>query len=69
MQADVDALTQVTDVGPVVAGHIRQFFANPDQLHWVQDLIEQGIAWESARQQYQMPWPARPGSSVAPWTA
>ena len=48
MQADVDALTQVTDVGPVVAGHIRQFFANPDQLHWVQDLIEQGIAWESA---------------------
>lgn len=48
MQADVDALTQVTDVGPVVAGHIRQFFANPDQLHWVQDLIDQGIAWESA---------------------
>ena len=48
MQADVDALTQVTDVGPVVGGHIRQFFANPDQLHWVQDLIEQGIAWESA---------------------
>lgn len=48
MQADVDALTQVTDVGPVVAGHIHQFFANPDQLHWVQDLIEQGIRWESA---------------------
>jgi DNA ligase (NAD+) len=48
MQADVDALTQVTDVGPVVAGHIQQFFANPDQLHWVQDLIDQGIAWESA---------------------
>ena len=32
----------------MVAGHIRQFFANPDQLHWVQDLIDQGIAWESA---------------------
>ena len=48
MQADVDALTQVTDVGPVVAGHIQQFFANPDQLHWVQDLIDQGLAWESA---------------------
>ena len=48
MQADVDALTQVTDVGPVVAGHIRQFFANPDQRHWVQDLIDQGIVWESA---------------------
>ena len=48
MQADVDALTQVTDVGPVVAGHIQQFFANPDQRHWVQDLIDQGIVWESA---------------------
>lgn len=48
MQADVDALTQVTDVGPVVAGHIRQFFANPDQRHWVQDLIDQGIVWESS---------------------
>ena len=48
MQADVDALTQVTDVGPVVADHIRQFFANPDQRRWVQDLIDQGIVWESA---------------------
>ena len=48
MQADVDALTQVTDVGPVVADHIRQFFANPDQRRWVQDLIDRGIVWESA---------------------
>ena len=48
MQADVDALTQVTDVGPVVAEHIRQFFANPDQRHWVQDLIDQGITWQAA---------------------
>ena len=48
IQADVDALTQVTDVGPVVAEHIRQFFANPDQRHWVQDLIDQGITWQAA---------------------
>lgn len=48
MHADSERLMQVSDVGPIVAAHIQQFFANPDQREWVQDLLAQGIQWQSA---------------------
>ena len=48
MAADVERLQEVTDVGPVVAQHIHQFFSQPDQRAWVEDLLAQGIHWQAA---------------------
>jgi DNA ligase (NAD+) len=45
MQADIDALQQVDDVGPVVAENIVQFFAQERNRDIVQNLIKQGIHW------------------------
>lgn len=47
-QASLETLQQVTDVGPIVAGHIHDFFANPEQTQWVDDLLAQGIVWADA---------------------
>ncbi len=45
--ADIDALQQVEDVGPVVAANLVQFFDQQQNLDIVQGLIEQGIHWPS----------------------
>ncbi|MCH8177181.1 MAG: NAD-dependent DNA ligase LigA [Proteobacteria bacterium] len=45
MQADIDTLQQVDDVGPVVAENIVQFFAQERNRDIVQNLIKQGIHW------------------------
>ena len=45
--ADIEALQQVEDVGPVVAANVIQFFNQQQNLEIVQDLIEQGIHWPS----------------------
>ncbi|WP_459617603.1 NAD-dependent DNA ligase LigA [Bordetella sp. 2513F-2] len=43
MDADEDALLGVPDVGPVVAGSIRRFFAEPHNREIVRQLAEQGV--------------------------
>ena len=43
--ASVDQLLEVPDIGPVVAGHIRAFFDNPDNLAVVSQLVDAGIHW------------------------
>jgi len=45
MHASVDELTAVNDVGPVVAQHVADFFANSDNCAVVQQLLDAGIRW------------------------
>ncbi len=45
--ADIEALQQVDDVGPVVAQNVVQFFNQAQNLEIVQDLVKQGIHWPS----------------------
>ncbi|MGM0703009.1 MAG: NAD-dependent DNA ligase LigA [Pseudomonadota bacterium] len=46
MNADVEALEAVEDVGPVVAAHVHTFFRQPHNRETVDDLIAQGVTWE-----------------------
>jgi DNA ligase (NAD+) len=45
ISADIDALLQVEDVGPVVAENVVQFFSQDQNLEIVRELVEQGIHW------------------------
>jgi DNA ligase (NAD+) len=45
MDASVDRLQQVPDVGPVVAGHVAGFFAEPRNRALVERLLTAGIRW------------------------
>lgn len=44
-KASLEELLEVTDVGPIVAGHIRGFFDNPDNLAVIEQLQEAGMNW------------------------
>jgi len=44
--ADEDALQQVPDVGPIVAGHIRSFFSQPHNQETLQALKQAGVIWQ-----------------------
>lgn len=45
MAAEIDALLQVPDVGPVVAESIRRFFAEPHNVEVIEQLRTGGVAW------------------------
>jgi DNA ligase (NAD+) len=45
MAADVDALLQVGDVGPIVAESIRTFFDEPHNVEVVEQLRRAGVGW------------------------
>ncbi|WP_019593992.1 NAD-dependent DNA ligase LigA [Thioalkalivibrio sp. ALM2T] len=45
MQADAEALQEVPDVGPIVAEHIANFFAEPHNLDVIRALREAGVHW------------------------
>jgi DNA ligase (NAD+) len=45
MQADIDSLKEVQDVGAIVAEHIFHFMREPLNLAIINDLIELGIHW------------------------
>ena len=45
--ADLDALQQVPDVGEVVANRILAFWHEPHNVAVVNDLIDQGVHWET----------------------
>ncbi len=51
MDADVDALQQVEDVGPVVADNIRHFFDQPLNRAAVTRLLEHGVHWPQQERQ------------------
>ncbi|MGM0784885.1 MAG: NAD-dependent DNA ligase LigA [Pseudomonadota bacterium] len=46
MNADIESLEAVEDVGPVVAAHVHTFFRQPHNRETVDDLIAQGVTWE-----------------------
>ena len=45
IQASVEQLQEVEDVGPVVAGHVVGFFAEPANRRTMDSLIELGVHW------------------------
>ena len=49
--ASVEALRQVEDVGPVVAGHVHAFFQEPHNLQVIAELREAGVQWVAPKQQ------------------
>ncbi|MCW8948170.1 MAG: NAD-dependent DNA ligase LigA [Sedimenticola sp.] len=46
MQADTEALQQVSDVGPIVAEHLVTFFNQPHNQEVIQALLDAGVEWE-----------------------
>ncbi|TDO98330.1 NAD-dependent DNA ligase LigA [Marinomonas balearica] len=48
--ADAESLVQVPDVGPIVAKHVRCFFENEQNITVVNELVEQGISWETLKE-------------------
>lgn len=49
MEADVNSLTEVPDVGAVTAQNIADWFAQPQSRHLIQRLREAGVNFESLR--------------------
>ena len=49
MQASLEQLTEVPDVGTVTAGFIHQWFAQPQSQHMIQRLRTAGVNFESKR--------------------
>ena len=45
--ADVDQLLEVSDVGPVVAGHVRAFFDEPHNIEVLEALAQLGVRWQA----------------------
>ena len=45
IDADIDTLQQVDDVGPVVAENIRHFFDQSKNRDMVNQLLQQGLSW------------------------
>ncbi|MEM9404298.1 MAG: NAD-dependent DNA ligase LigA, partial [Pseudomonadota bacterium] len=46
INADLDALVDVPDVGPIVASRIRAFFDEPHNREVIERLIESGVIWK-----------------------
>lgn len=47
MQADIEALQSLQDIGPVSASHIYSFFREPANQKIIHKLIENGVYWEA----------------------
>jgi DNA ligase (NAD+) len=52
--ADAEAIQQVPDVGPVVAGHVEAFFRGRDNQAMLEQMIAAGVTWPAM--------PARPAA-------
>ncbi|EAZ97879.1 NAD-dependent DNA ligase LigA [Marinobacter sp. ELB17] len=46
-EADESALQAVSDVGPIVAGHLRSFFEQPHNQEILQNLTQAGVIWQT----------------------
>ncbi|MCY1555729.1 DNA ligase [compost metagenome] len=57
MDATVDQLLEVNDVGPVVAQSIRTFFEQPHNREVVEQLRACGVTWEEGAPAAQAPKP------------
>lgn len=48
MDAEIEALEAVEDVGPIVAAHLHTFFRQPHNRETIDDLLACGLHWEEA---------------------
>ena len=55
IDASLDQLLDVEDIGPVVAAYIVDFFNNPDNLSIIQALREAGVQWKDVEQSENQP--------------
>jgi DNA ligase (NAD+) len=55
MRADVAALQDVRDVGPVVAQHIAGFFAEPHNRDVIGKLLDAGVHWQAVERPREQP--------------
>ena len=64
MDASVEQLLEVNDVGPIVAQSIHTFFEQPHNREVVEQLRAAGITWDehdgTADASAASRWPARP---------
>jgi DNA ligase (NAD+) len=59
MQADVEALQDVRDVGPVVAQHIAGFFAEGHNRDVIRKLLDAGVHWQAVETSQEQPLAGR----------
>ena len=59
MAASNEQLLEVDEIGPIVAGHIVDFFRNPDNLSIVEALRDTGVSWPDMDQQAQASQPLK----------
>ena len=64
MAASYKQLLEVDDIGPIVAGHIVDFFLNPDNLSIIGALRDAGVSWPDIDQQAQASQPLKGQSWV-----
>lgn len=50
LEADVEALQQVPDVGPIVAAKVAAFFRQPNNQATINSLLASGVRWEPVEQ-------------------
>ena len=62
--ASLEQILEVPDVGPVVAAHVRDFFAAPANRRIVERLIEAGMHWPEGPPADRSAPPARPLEGV-----
>jgi DNA ligase (NAD+) len=63
MHADEAKLTEVSDVGPIMAGHIEAFFAEPHNRKVITALRQAGVHWKESAPQRRSEGPLA-GQSV-----
>ncbi|WP_020409446.1 NAD-dependent DNA ligase LigA [Hahella ganghwensis] len=49
-QATIEDLEEVSDIGPVSAGHIKSFFEQPHNLETIEELRSHGVHWQDIEQ-------------------
>lgn len=49
MQANIDDLQALSDIGPIVSAHIVAFFKEPHNTTMIQALLDAGIHWEKVK--------------------
>lgn len=55
MDADEESLKSVTDVGPIVASHIGNFFHEPRNIKIIESLLKSGITWNVVKNRQNLP--------------
>ena len=49
MKADEESLQTISDIGPVVAAHVKKFFSEAHNLEVIKNLLAAGITWPKPR--------------------